>query len=345
MSEPLPPSSSDPAPPAWNQLALHWAKANPLAAAMSAALALTLALFYAVVPLYKLHPTVLAWSWAAWNPETRYEHAKLVPFIILFLIWNALPRLRAAKVEPSNWGWLPLGLGIGFYLLSARTLQPRIALGALPFLCLGISLYLWGRQVSRVLLFPIACLFFLLPLPGIDQATNRLQLFVAQAAKVICGGLGIHLTAVGTTLRATDESFNFEIAGGCSGINSLMAITLMTAIFAHLTQNRLWKQLLLFAASAPVAVVGNVARIVIIMVVAKCFGQNVAGGWFHDISPYLVSFPFAFGALCLLHKLINWRLPGGNGLPPSPPSLSPADPFAPAASRPALSAKAHSYDY
>ena len=167
-----------------------------------------------------------------------------------------------------------------------------------------------------MLLFPVASLFFLIPLPGIDQATVRLQLLVTKAANLICNLIGIHLMAVGTTLRAMDRSFNFEIAGGCSGMNSLMAITLMTAVFAHLTQDRLWKQIVLFAASVPVAIIGNIARLVAIMIVAKCFGQEIAGGWFHDISSYVVSFPFAFGALCLVQAVLNWK-------PGAPPGNSP----------------------
>ncbi len=105
----------------------------------------------------------------------------------------------------------------------------------------------------------------------------RLQVLATQAANLVCNLIGIKMQAVGTTLIAVeDESFQFQVIGDCSGINSLMAITLMTAVFAHLTQDRLWKKLAaVHAASAPVAIVGNVARLTSIMLVAKCFGQHV----------------------------------------------------------------------
>lgn len=304
---------------------LDWVRANPVAAGMGLLVAVIVGLYYGATPLLAHRLSIFGWAWSAWNPETRYEHAKLVPLIIAFLVWNALPQLRAAKVAPANLGWIPIALGVAFYLIAARTLQPRIALFALPFFCLGIALYLGGRHIARILLFPIACLLFLIPLPGIDQATVRLQLFATVAAKVVCGWLGIGLVAIGTTLRAADQSFQFEIIGDCSGINSLMAITLMTAIFAHLTQDRLWKKLVLFAASAPVAVIGNIARITAVMIVAKCFGQQIAGGWFHEISAYVVSFPFAFGSLCLVHKALNWRSgpSGGPRLTAPRPDLAP----------------------
>ncbi len=146
---------------------------------------------------------------------------------------------------------IPLLFGVFLFILAARTLQPRVALAALPLLLLGGALYLCGRRIARVLLFPVLCLFFMIPVPGIDQATVKLQLFAAKAAQLICSLIGLKLAAVGTSLHAVDESFSFEIAEGCSGINSLMAITLMTAIFAHLTQDRWWKKLLLFAGLGP----------------------------------------------------------------------------------------------
>ena len=312
MSDAASPSAPSAAPAvAWHVAVLDWVRANPVPTALWATLVATLAVFYAGVPLFSLyHVTVMGWAWSAWNPETHYEHGPLVPVIALGLVWFAWPRLRALRAEPANLGMVPLGFGVLLYVLGARTLQPRICLFGLPFVLLGVGLYLYGRRAARLVLFPLVCLFFMIPVPGVDQATVRLQLFAAKAAQLICSLIGLKLAAVGTSLTASDGEFSFEIAEGCSGINSLMAITLMTAVFAHLTQDRLWKKLLLFAGSIPVAIVGNIARLVSIMVVAKVFGQRVAGGWFHDSSAYLISFPFAFGSLCLLNKILNW--PGNN---------------------------------
>ena len=62
-------------------------------------------------------------------------------------------------------------------------------------------------------------------------------------AQAVCGLMGMHLYAVGTTLRPVDQSFKgFDIAEGCSGIRSLMAMVMVTAIYVHLTQTKLWKK-------------------------------------------------------------------------------------------------------
>ncbi len=340
MSEPL---STDPTPdptvasatppPAGHEMILAWGRANPLPAAVLGALVLTLAVFYGAVPLFYVPArhasnTFARWIWEAWNPETHYEHGPLIPFIILFLIWNALPKLRGVKPVPSRAGLVPFVFGVLLYLLAARALQPRFGWAGLPFLLWGGVLYAAGWRWARVMLFPILCIFFLIPVPNIDQATVQLQVLATKAANLVCNAIGIKMKAVGTTLIAVEDNFQFQVIGDCSGINSLMAITLMTAVFAHLTQNRLWKMLVLFMASAPVAIVGNVARLTSIMLVAKCFGQKSAE-WFHEISAYVVSFPFAFATLCLVNKLLNWNSPSPDNRRPAaaadtePPGLPP----------------------
>lgn len=344
---PTPAADSVPPPPAGHTLALEWARANPLAAALAGTMLATLTVFYAVKPLFYVPAdrhfiTAWQWIWSAWNPESHYEHGPLVPVIILFLIWNALPKLRGIVPKPDVLGAVLMVLGVGLYLVAARALQPRFAWGALPFILLGAVLFAAGRQAARTLLFPILCIFFMIPVPDIDQATVKLQVLATAGARIACNLIGIKMVSIGTSLRAVDDSFQFQVIGDCSGVNSLMAITLMTAVFAHLTQDRLWKKLLLFCASAPVAILGNFARLTAIMIMAKCFGQGMAGGWFHEVSAYVVSFPFAFGALCVVNKLLNWNEPGRPRAPRAGPRTQPA-PMAEAG--PVVPGKTLSYDY
>jgi len=175
---------------------------------------------------------------------------------------------------------------------------------ALPFLLYGSVLYIWGRSVARILLFPIAFLLFAVPLNFLTQATVNLQFFETGVASAICNFLGVHLDTIGTTITAADNTFRFEVNEGCSGIRSLMAIAMLSAIYGHLTQDRLWKKLMIFAAAVVFAIIGNAGRLVSIVLVARWFGQDLAGGPYHAISGYL-SFPFALAAMLLFAKLLN----------------------------------------
>lgn len=285
--------------------AFAWIKRNPVATVLLAALTLTLIYFFGFVRIFANgHLSTFTWAWLAWNPETNYEHAKLIPFITVALIWYSRDKLRAAPIGSSKWGWVFIAFGALLFVAGARTLQGRLSLTALPFLLLGIVLYVYGKHVARVLLFPIAFLLFMVPLNFLTQATMKLQFIETAAASAICNLLGIGVYAVGTTINAANESFHFTIDEGCSGIRSLMAIAMLSAIYGHFTQNRLWKKLAIFAAAIVFAIIGNTGRLVSIMVMARFFGQDLAGGPYHWISGYL-SFPFAIAAMVLFGKLLN----------------------------------------
>lgn len=285
----------------------EWLQRHPVEAMLLGAIAATLVYFFGFVPLFTNgRLSAWVWGWQAWNPETNYEHAKLIPLIVVFLVWNARDKLKAAATGSSRLGWVFIAFGLLLFVLSARTLQARLALTSIPFLLYGIVLYVWGKQVARVLLFPIAFLLFMVPLNFLTQATARLQFLETNTATAICNFFGMQLSAVGTAVHANSGAFQFEVDEGCSGIRSLMAIAMLSAIYGHLTQDRLWKKLAIFAAALIFAIIGNAGRLVSIFVVARLFGQDIAGGTYHDMSGY-ISFPFAIGAMLLFGKLLNLK--------------------------------------
>lgn len=290
----------------WSSV-LNWLQRNPLQAFLGAATAAIIIYFFGFVPLFA-NGSVSAWlwGWQAWNPETDYEHAKLIPLIVVYLVWNARAKLKAAPVSSSRLGWVFLAIGILLYLASARTLQARLALTSIPFLLYGIVLYVWGKHVARVLLFPIAFLLFMVPLNFLTQATASLQFVQTGAATAICNFFGMNLYSIGTAVHASSGAFQFEVDEGCSGIRSLMAIAMLSAIYGHVTQDALWKKLTIFCGAVLFAIIGNACRLVSIFVVARFFGQDIAGGPYHDISGYL-AFPFAIGAMLLFSKLLNLK--------------------------------------
>ena len=283
-----------------------WCKANPWGALALAGIVGTLGFFFGW-----LHPfaygvlSTARWAWEAWNPESEQAYGCMVPLITLGLFFHHRDALKRAPVEAGFApGLLPLGVGILLYVLSVRCLNPRMALASTPFLLYGGVRFVWGRAVARIILFPCAFLIFMIPVGALEQATARLQFIITGAVGALSHLLHISIFAVGTTLTATDGSFNFEIAEGCSGIRSLMAMTMITAIFVHLTQDRLWKKLVIFSGSLIFAIIGNVGRIFSIVLVAKYYDPRLAAGLYHDRSGYFF-FPIAIFAMICFSQLVN----------------------------------------
>jgi exosortase len=281
----------------------NWCLANPVSALLMATLLGTCICFFAVPKLF-VNGSLTAAKWASQAWVGDQEYSWLVPPISLFLFWLHKEELRKAPKAGSNRGLIYFGLGILLFVLSARCVQPRMALFAIPFLVFGAIYYLWGAKVARIVLFPCAFLIFMIPSAVVDQATASLQFIITGAVGFLAKLIGLHIDATGTYLKAADGSFNFEVAQGCSGIRSLTAMTMLTAVFAHLTQDRIWKMVVVLSGSVVFAIIGNVGRIFTVVLVARFYDPVFAGGKFHDISGY-ISFPFALAAMIGFSKLVN----------------------------------------
>src|SRR5256885_3835255 len=289
---------------------IDWVKANPISGLLLCTIAATFVYFFGIVPLFIRGTfisgacSVLSWAWQAWSPGANQEHSKIVPIVFAGLIWYHRREIAQAPKSGDNKGLIFVGIGILLFVLSARCLQPRLALGSIPFLIYGAVLYLWGKQVARIILFPCAFLIFLIPFGAIEQATFRLQFVITSAIGFLSKLAGLQIDAVGTTLNASDGRFNFMIAEGCSGIRSLIAMAMLTAIFVHVTQDRFCKKILIIAFSVAFAVIGNIGRLFGVVLVAKFIDAKLAAGIYHDYSGWIF-FPVALLAMYFVSRLVN----------------------------------------
>jgi exosortase len=254
--------------------------------------------------------SAVAWIWSAWNEENDFEHGPLFPLVILGLIVYRMPALRAAVAPGHLWGLAAVFFGVLLYVAACRTLQPRVAMGALPFLMWGAALYFWGWQVARMLLFPLFFFWLAIPLPSFQQATVSLQLVAAKGAYFGAGLCGVDTLLNGTEIKAASGQWGpLEIAKGCSGIRSLMALLMISGAWAYVANISLWKRVLLFSSAVPLAIVGNVLRVTSICVVAEYGDAEWAVNTWHDWSGLLLFYPFSLMLLLGLHSMLEGGLP------------------------------------
>lgn len=296
-----------------------WCARNPLGGVAAAGVVATLYYFF-----WTLHPfaygsiSAARWARAAWNPEGNQTYGCLVPPIALGLFYYHREALARAPGGGEALGLAPLLLGVALFALSVRCLNPRMALASVPFLLYGGIRFVWGRAASRAILFPCAFLVFMIPVAALEQATSGLQFLVTGTVGWLSRLLGISILTLGTTLTATDGSFNFEIAEGCSGIHSVTAMMMLTAVYVHLTQDRLWKKVLIFSGSLVFAIFGNIGRIFSIVLLAKYYDRKLAAGLYHDYSDVLF-FPAAILAMLFFAHLVNlgFRKKNAGSIPPA----------------------------
>lgn len=249
---------------------------------------------------------VFWWMADSWNARNNLEHGYIVPVVFICFIFTAV---KASRDEEHSSGWMGLilfWLGILFYLISARTIQPRVALIGLPFLISGSFIYVLGWKKGRHFLFASFFWYFAMPVPGLNQLTNGLQVIITKWCYHAGQMTGMELVLSGNTIKSANEAWpGFDIAEGCSGIKSLMALVMIAAIYAYYTQKQLWKKVLLFSMALPLALVGNFFRIFTILIIAEMGFVEFAKNTYHDWAGLLIFFPVALSGLFLVDKLIN----------------------------------------
>ncbi len=302
-----PPATSPASPPA--------AAPAPLSREIWTALGLSVLLiawFYGWLPRYGSTRGMSAFGWlaSAWNKENDYEHGFIFPFLIAGLIGYRIKELRALAGRGSWLGLVVVFFGCLLYAAAFRTLQPRVAVGALPFLLWGGSLFLWGWQVARLLAFPLFFFWLAIPLPGFQQATVWLQIIATKAASHGAGLFGVETIVRGTDILPVKGDWEpLSIAGGCSGIRSLMALLMISAAWAYIARVALWKKALLFLAAIPLAIVFNALRVTSIFLIAEYGNAKFAVGTWHDWSGLLLFYPLSLFLLLLLHSALEGGLP------------------------------------
>ena len=248
----------------------------------------------------------------------------LIATVILYWFYGIVPRYGPARDQSAfDWiiyksaisgsdyrGYLVILLGTLLYIVSYRTLQPRVAMGALPFILLGSSWVLWGWQVAKMLAFPLFFFWLAIPLPGFQQATTHLQLLATSMAHHGSGLFGVETYVEGTKVLPIKGNWEpLDIAAGCSGIRSLMALLMISAAWAYIAKMALWKKVFLFLMAFPLAILGNALRVISIFVIAEYGDAKWAAGTWHDWSGLLLFYPFSLLILLMLHSLLEGGLP------------------------------------
>ena len=257
----------------------------------------------------------------AWIVDGNYSHGFLIVPIALYFVWERRQKLAAAPLAPSAMGLVLLGGGIAVLLAGlwgSELFLSRIAL--LPVIA-GIVLFLFGWNHLRVLAFPIAFLFLMIPIPAIifNQIAFPLQMVASRVGEWAISAVGIPVLREGNVLILAHTTL--EVAEACSGIRSLVSLITLGIVYGYFMDQRSWVRALIVASAIPVAILANGARVAGTGMAAQWIGEEAAQGFFHEFSGWIV-FLFAFVMILAIQKLIVKMAP--KPADPLPQAPSPA---------------------
>ncbi|MFC1668276.1 exosortase/archaeosortase family protein, partial [Chlamydiota bacterium] len=233
------------------------------------------------------------WMFERWTTrDSYYTHGFLIPLLSGYLIWKKRTIFDETKMAYSSLGKWFLLLGIILQLVSVFWKIHFSSAISLLFILLGISYTFFGSVISKYLLFPILYLFFMIPLPlvAIAEFSLRLKLFAATVGLKIAEYMGVIAVQQGAIIHFTDG--HMVVGDVCSGLRSIIALLAFGAFYAYIIQFSLYKKIVLFLLSFPIAILANVTRIVLLCIIAEVWGVDAVHGVVHDWSGILI-FVFA----------------------------------------------------
>lgn len=260
-------------------------------------------------------PSLFRWminSYTARDLEGNLQDDSIgmwVPALVLGLIWWKQKELIAQPVKLWKPGLGLVVVGLGLHVVGFFIQQPRLSIVGMLTGIYGLIGMTWGRIWMRRVFFPFFLLGFLIPFSTlIEPITFPLRLLASQIVEGICQTvLLIDVVREGTMLKDPANKYHYEVAAACSGIHSLIAVGLMATVGAFVCFKQWWRRATLLALVVPLAVAGNVLRLLTIILAADMGGQEWGNtvheggpGGIFSLLPYV---PAIFGLMYALRWL------------------------------------------
>jgi exosortase len=277
----------------------------------------TLAITGALAFLYFTVITKLGVDW--WTDE-NYSHGLLIPFVIGYVVWQERKTLGKEQTRPRVW-WGAIGVGFALLTLWAGVAGAELYVQRLSLLVMlaSITVYFWGFRMMRFAAVPLTLLLLAIPIPQIvfNKIAFPLQLFASRCAVSAMTLLDISVLRQGNVIelmpRGATEPKKLAVVEACSGIRSLMTLITLAVVYAYFTSPRagdpagrrwgglkhfgLWRSVILVVAAVPIAILTNALRVSGTGVLAHYYGTQVADGFFHSFSGWVI---YIAAALLLL---------------------------------------------
>ncbi|MDO8587952.1 MAG: exosortase/archaeosortase family protein [Armatimonadota bacterium] len=223
-----------------------------------------------------------------WAENSRYSHGILVPFISAFIIYSDRQRLAEAKIQPNlAWGIPALLITMGMQVVFRTIKIPSMENLSFPVLLVMSSFLLLGFKPTKILLFPLLFLLFMVPLPG--SVLTKIE-FQVQLWSTICATKMLHIMqfdVARTGVFMHMSNVTVQVAQACSGFRMLISLFAFSTFFAHMKEGSAQGRVGLVLSALPLGLVANSMRIMFVALVGEFFGEDAMHA-FHDYSGYLM---------------------------------------------------------
>jgi exosortase len=255
-----------------------------------------------------LYKNVIAKLVYDWGADENYSHGFLIVPLAIYLAWERRSRLSALGSQPSGWGLAIVAGSLAVLLAGLLGAELFLSRVAMIGTVVGAIVFVLGWRHLKVLLFPVAVLLLMIPIPTIlfNQIVFPLQLLASRVGEGSLMAAGIPVLREGNIIILANTTL--EVAEACSGLRSLVSLLTLAIVYGYFTDPRPSVRTAIALASVPVAILANGFRVAGTGIAAHYYGASVAQGFLHTFSGWLV-FIVAFLMLLGVMRLLLWLVP------------------------------------
>ena len=216
------------------------------------------------------------------------QHPKGTPLTSHFLL-----------LTPYFPGLALLILGLGMFIFGWRWDYLFISTLSLIPLLFGMCLFLYNKNFARILAFPILYLLLLVPFPVgvLDSITLPMRYAASVISAYILKAMGYDIVREGLLINIGGHEI--FMGAPCSGFRSLITMISLGLIYIYFNKGTMSKNTILFISIIPLALVGNLARVIALCLITFHFGEAAGQGFFHNFSGMVVFLIIILGLMGL----------------------------------------------
>ena len=243
-----------------------------------------------------------------WVFDPNYSHGFLIPILSGYLIWRNKNAFNLSDIRPTPKGLAVLVFGLLLLIIGKAGSEFFVMRVSFIVVLFGLLLFIVGTEITKKFLFPIGFLIFMIPLPYVfyNDISLPLKLLTVSFSTKFLSLVGIPFAREGNIIHLTQTSLH--VIDACSGLRSIISLLALAALFAHLTQNSIWRKPLLTFLAIPIAVISNFFRITATAVIVNFHGPKLAEGILHNLSG-VISFAVAFILLIVCSVILKRNAP------------------------------------
>lgn len=244
-------------------------------------------LFLLVLPLCLAYAVTARWILEHWLlADSYYSHGPLVPVLAIVFVYLRRRRWMGVPAQVDHRGFVLLCVGLLVHLVGAALMVDSLSAASLMLAVPGACWFAAGLPRMRSLWPVVFLLPFALPMPMAvsGDLSFTLKEFAVGGGLGLANALGLGAQRLGAEIAITGTQDRLLVADPCSGLRSLVALTMMGYVVAFfLGPVKGIRPIVLLLVAIPLAIGTNILRIAGICLLAGWKGVHFAAGTGHDL--------------------------------------------------------------